>query len=202
MANQAEGPQGLAEEDSTRAELYALIGRLLRAPLSDQDVRRFTVLQGDDSDLGGAFSALGAVARGSAPELIRDEYSDLFIGLGRGEVVPFASYYLTGFLNEKPLAKLRIDMNRLGIARAGGVCEPEDHIAALCEMMAGLITGAFGEPADLARQQAFFDAHIAPWAQHFFEDLETAESANFFVPVGTVGKLFLRIESQSFEMAA
>ena len=80
--------------------------------------------------------------------------------------------------------------------------EPEDHIAALCEMMCGLITGAFGAPADLARQQAFFDTHIAPWAERLFEDLEAASSANFYKPVGTIGRLFMRIELQSFEMAA
>ena len=77
----------------------------------------------------------------------------LTLEIGRGELVPFASYYRTGFLNEKPLAKLRGDMARLGIARAESVKEPEDHIAALCEMMAGLITGAFGAPQGLAAQQ-------------------------------------------------
>ena len=34
-------------------------------------------------------------------------------------------------------------MARLGIEQADGVSEPEDHIASLCEMMAGLIEGVF-----------------------------------------------------------
>ena len=93
-------------------------------------------------------------------------------------------------------------MSKLGIARADAVREPEDHIAALCEIMSGMITGAFGEPADLATQQRFFDAYIAPWAGKFFEELEAAESAAFFMPVGTIGKLFMEIEAQAFQMAA
>ena len=91
-------------------------------------------------------------------------------------MLPFCSYYLTGFLNEKPLAALRMDMDELGIGRAEGVKDPEDQIASLCEMMAGMITGAFGEPVGLDRQRAFFDKHIGCWAPRFFKDLQAAES--------------------------
>lgn len=194
--------EGTGEEDTLRAEFYSLLGWLLRAPPARDDLVRAAALHGDNSALGEALTALAAAGRAATPEQIGEEYQDLFIGMGRGELLPFASYYLTGFLNEKPLAKLRIDMGRLGITRADDVVEPEDHIAALCEMMAGLITGAFGEPADLATQQRFFDAHMAPWAEQFFTDLEAAKAAAFFMPVGTIGKLFMRIEVQAFEMAA
>jgi TorA maturation chaperone TorD len=93
-------------------------------------------------------------------------------------------------------------MAQLGIRRATGVAETEDHIAALCQTMAGLISGEFGEPADLSTQQRFFDVPISPWARKFFEELEAADSAAFFMPVGTIGKLFMRIETQAFQMAA
>ena len=117
-------------------------------------------------------------------------------------MLPFCSYYLTGFLNEKPLAALRMDMDELGIGRAEGVKDPEDQIASLCEMMAGLITGAFGEPVGLDRQRAFFDKHIGCWAPRFFEDLQAAESAAFYMPVGLIGSVFMTVENQAFEMAA
>ncbi len=133
---------------------------------------------------------------------LEEEYFNLFIGVGQGELLPFGSYYLTGFLNEKPLAALRVDMDELGIGRVEGVKEPEDHIASLCEMMAGMITGAFGEPVSLDRQRAFFDKHIGCWAPRFFEDLQAAESAAFYMPIGSIGSVFMTVESQAFEMAA
>ncbi len=192
----------VAAEDMLRANTYALLASLFRAPPDAARLADLAKLGVDDTEMGRALGALGAAARESMPEAIDDEYHDLFIGVGEGELTPYASYYLTGFTYEKPLAKLRIEMSELGIAKTDDVVEPEDHIAALCEMMCGLITGAFGAPADLARQQAFFDTHIAPWTERFFEDLETASSANFYKPVGTIGRLFMRIELQSFEMAA
>ncbi len=202
VAQQAGGSGGIAEEDALRAELYALLGWLLRAPPSVDGLRRIAALKGDDSELGRAMKILAAAARAAQPEAVDDEYQTLFVGVGEGELTPYASYYLTGFTYEKPLAKLRIEMEKLGIAKTDDVPEPEDHIAALCEMMAGLITGAFGERADLATQQRFFDTHIAPWAGKFFEDLEVAASAALYMPVGTIGKLFMGIETQAFQMAA
>ncbi len=192
----------LAEEDALRANVYTLLGRLLKSPPTASDLSRFGSLKGDASELGQAISALAAVARAARPEAVDDEFHDLFIGVGRGELLPYGSYYLAGFPNEKPLANLRIDMAQMGIGRAEGVAETEDHIAALCETMAGLITGTFGEPADLSTQQRFFDTHVASWAGKFFEELEAADSAAFFMPVGTIGKLFMHIEAQAFQMAA
>ena len=192
----------IPEEDRLRAECYALLARLLVAPPPAAVLRSVSSLEGGDGVLDGGIRALAAVARATTPEAVEEEYFNLFIGVGRGEVVPYASFYLAGFLFEKPLAKLRVDMSKLGIARADGVREPEDHIAALCEIMSGLITGTFGSPADLATQQSVFDTHIEPWAARFFEDLEAAKSAAFYMPVGTLGKLFMGIETQAFQMAA
>ena len=202
MAQDEGDSGGIAEEESLRAEFYALLGWLLKSPPGAEDLQRVATLGGGDGDLGRAIAALATTARASTPETIDQEFQDLFIGLGRGELLPYGSYYMSGFLNEKPLANLRIDMDALSIARADDVAETEDHIAALCDMMAGLITGAFGAPADLATQQRFFDTHIAPWAPRFFEDLEAATAAAFYMPVGTIGREFMRIEAQAFQMAA
>ena len=187
-------------EDRLRAHQYQLLARFLAAPAEASLLRLTAEFAGDDTELGRALGELASRARRVTPQAASREYHDLFIGIARGELIPYASYYLTGFLNEKPLAKLRGDMARLGIARAETVKEPEDHIAALCEMMAGLITGAFGAPLALAGQRAFFDRHLAPWAALFFEDLEKARSAWLYVPVGTLGRVFMGIEKTAFLM--
>lgn len=195
----------LGEEDRLRADWYLLLAQLLREPPKEASLAGLRQLDGDDSLLGEAISALGAAAKGTDEAKVKREYHDLFIGVGQGELLPYGSYYLTGFLHEKPLAKLRGQMIELGIRRADDVKEPEDHIAALCEMMAGLITGAFsqdGAPAPLATQRQFFETHIGCWAPRFFEDLEAAQSAAFYMPVGTIGRLFMAVETQAFDMAA
>lgn len=194
--------QQITEEDRLRASWYALLARLLAAPADEAVLAVLRGLGDDETELGATLRSLRSAAEGTSPGAIEQEFFDLFLGVGQSELVPYGSYYLTGFLHEKPLARLREDMAQLGIARGEGVPESEDHIAALCDMMAGLITGAFGPAADLATQRKFFDDHIGCWAPRFFENLETAPSAAFYMPVGTLGRLFMAVESQAFEMAA
>ncbi len=192
----------IAEEDLLRADLYDFLSALLSGPADQDLLRRTAALAGDDSDLGQAVSTLARVAKATNGRAVESEFNALFIGLGRGELMPFASYYLTGFLNEKPLATLRADMAGLRITRAPNVYEPEDNIASLLEMMAGMIRGRFGEPTPVGKQKDFFFRHIAPWAEHFFSDLEAAQNSVFYAPVGTVGKAFVAIETQAFRMGA
>jgi TorA maturation chaperone TorD len=192
----------IVDEDRMRADVYALLGRLLATSPKEDTLKLVASLTGDSSELGQALSALAVTARGIDVRRIDDEYQALFIGVARGELLPYASYYLTGFLYSKPLATLRGDMARLGIARADGASNPEDHIASLCEMMAGLITGAFDRAVAVAEQRSFFDAHIAPWASRFFADLEASPTAAFYMPVGKVGRTFMDIETQAFALAA
>jgi TorA maturation chaperone TorD len=190
----------IADEDILRADLYDLLGALLARPPSAELLGRVAELGGDESPIGQSVSAMARLAGQMSREAARREYDDLFIGLVRGEVLPYASYYLTGFLNEKPLALLRRDMARLGIARSPEVKEPEDHIASICEMMAGLIRGRFGVPAELTAQRDFFAAHLGPWAEHFFSDLEGAKNAVLYAPVGAIGRAFMGIEREAFRM--
>lgn len=191
----------IPEEERFRAQLYSLLSRLFAAPPDAALMTALGGLTGDASELGQGFAALARATAVATPAALAGEYHDLFIGLGRGELVPYGSHYLTGFLHEKPLAELRQALARLGIARAAEVPEPEDHIAALCEVMAGLIDGAFGEPAPLAAQRGFFERHIAPWAPRFFVDLEAAQNSAFYRAVGRVGRLFMEIEATAFGMA-
>ena len=203
--NEKTGELAIPEEDRQRANLYSLLARVLAQPMGDETLEVVRALEGqsDENELGAAFATLGTVAVRTPRGVAEEEFSALFYGDGSGgEILPYASYYLTGFLLEKPLAKLRGDMAVLGIKNSGISKEPEDHIAYLCEIMHGLITGAFNEPASLETQQKFFETHMAPWVGRFFSELEGAESASLYMPVGTIGRLFMAIEAKAFEMAA
>ncbi len=192
----------IAEEDRLRADLYDYLGLILSGPPDQALLSQTAKLSGDQTDLGSAISALSRIASLSKPRMVESEFNALFIGLGRGELLPYASYYLTGFLNEKPLASLRRDMAARGMTRAENVYEPEDNIASLMEMMAGMIRGRFGAPAALADQKTFFNKHIGPWAGHFFTDLEAAKHSVLYASVGAVGRVFMEIEAQGFRMSA
>ena len=190
----------IPEEDRLRADMYDFLGALLAKPPDADLLGKSAALSGDDSEVGRSIRTLARIAAASTPETVEDEYNTLFVGLGRGELLPYASYYLTGFLNEKPLAALREDMKTLAIVRTDDVFEPEDHIASLFEMMAGMIVGRFAEPVSLDRSKRFFDRHIGPWASHFFSDLESARNSVFYAPVGSVGRAFMEIEKEAFRL--
>ena len=190
----------LTDEDRLRADMYALLGGLLRKEPTDEVIATVAGFQGDGSEIGSASSVLATLAGKLSGNEIRDEYMRLFIGVGRGEILPFASYYLTGFLNDKPLANLRNAMASMGIERVDGVKDPEDHIASLFDIMAGLIRGVFDAPNDLATQAGFFKKHIEPWAPLLMQDIEAAKAAVFYAPVGTIGRAFMDIESEAFGM--
>ncbi len=128
------------------------------------------------------------------------EHFNLFVGVGRGEFLPYASYYLTGFLNERPLASVRRDLAVLGLARAEGRFEPEDNIAILCEVMAELASGRAGVPG--LDQAVFYGRHLEPWAHRFFTDLAASESGSFYRVAGAVGAAFIEIETEAFALDA
>jgi len=193
---------GITDEDRLRADLYNYLGVMLAAPPDQTLLDQTTALTGDDTDLGQAIKGLARVAKVSKPKTVRSEFNALFIGLGRGELLPYASYYLTGFLNEKPLANLRATMANFGMVRADDVFEPEDNIASLMEMMAGMIVGRFGRVATIQQQNEFFNAHIGTWSTHYFTDLQAAKSSVLYASVGAVGSAFMGIEREAFRMTA
>lgn len=190
----------ISPEETWRADLYDMLAALLSEPPTPEILNLSKTLTGDDSEIGKGVAALARIAKAVTPKATKSEYNALFIGLGRGELLPYASFYLTGFLNEKPLARLRQDMASLGIVRDDEVFEPEDHIATLCEIMGGLIRGRFGEPMALDQQKTFFETHLSPWAGHFFTDLEAASGSVFYAPVGTIGRALMDVETEAFRM--
>ena len=187
-------------EDQARADLYGFLGALLAKPADAKLLHQITCLNVDETPIGQAINTLSRVAGVTSEATAEREFNALFIGLGRGELLPYASYYLTGFLNEKPLAKLRDEMTKRQIARSVENSEPEDNIASLLEMMSGMIVGQFGIVTPLEDQKSFFEAHIDQWAIHFFTDLERSNTSVFYSAVGSLGRSFMEIEGEAFRM--
>jgi TorA maturation chaperone TorD len=185
--------------DVARAQEYALLAALLLRAPDRALLAGIGDLRGDATTLGMAHIALAATARDARVEKIEQEFFEVFIGIGRGELLPYGSYYLTGFLHERPLARLRQDMVEIGIDRADGVVEPEDHAGILCEMMSGLVSGQF--PAKAGSDRIIFEKHMAPWIGRFFADLERVQASEFYRQLGTVGRLFVEIESEAFALS-
>jgi TorA maturation chaperone TorD len=188
------------EIDQARAREYMLLGTLLRqAPTASllSDIAR---MQGDASSLGLLHMTLAEAADETDVDTQSREFFRLFVGVGRGDLLPYGSYYLTGFLHERPLARVREDMAKLGIERSEGLLEPEDHLGILFDIMAGLITGQFGK--DEADQQKFFDRHIKPWGAKLFADMESCAQNNFYKAVARLGGAFLDVETEAFALPA
>ena len=186
------------EVEMARAQEYALLSGLLSRAPDAALLKTVAGLKGDATPLGMAHIELAEAASQTTVQAAEREYFNLFIGLGRGELLPYGSYYLTGFLHERPLARLREDLIKIGLERNEGNAEPEDHAAILCEIMSGLASGRF--PAPAGTDQAIFEKHLVPWIGRFFADLENAQEANFYRRVGTVGRVFIEIEIESFAL--
>jgi len=193
----------ITEEDLLRAQVYGLLSALLRSPPDASVLDVVKVMEGDETPFGQAVSELARLAQETSLEDITDEFTRLFYGHGAGgELHPYGSFYLTGYIYDKPLSALREDLSRLGLARAEGISEPEDNISFLLNTMHDLITDVHGQGMNVAGQKDFFDQHIGSWAVRFFEDLEGAENAVFYRPVGTIGQLLMGIENKAFTLAA
>jgi TorA maturation chaperone TorD len=194
----------VAGEDQLRANTYSLLGALLAAPPGPALVEKLSEIDAEEGDASSLLAAAWGMLKGAAGRaecgLLDDEYHELFIGVGRGELVPYGSWYLTGFLMEQPLAQLRSDLDALGLGRKQDVAEPEDHAAALCEAMSLIVAAEAG--IDPERQAEFFTRHIQSWMGRFFRDLQQADAAHFYRAVGQLGEQFLEVESQYLAMAA
>ena len=190
-------------EQQYRASAYSVLAALLRdvpTPETMMQVAEFSKVEVDEDELLLSMSSLGLAAQSTELSEIDDEYHLLFVGLGRGELVPYASWYLTGYLMEQPLSVLRDDLALLGFERDENVVEPEDHVAAMCEVMAMLATESSVKQSSTQNsndvQSIFFEKHIVSWMERFFEDLSKSESAVFYRAVGRFGLAFIDLEKQ------
>jgi TorA maturation chaperone TorD len=193
-----DAPGDIDEVELARSQEYALLSTLLWQAPGQTLLACLADLRGDASPLGVAHAAIAEAASRTSAAHVEQEHFNLFVGLGRGELLPYGSYYLTGFLHERPLARVREDMVRLGIERAAGQHEPEDHAAILCEIMAQLAS-RHGPDAPAAARE-FFEKHLSPWVGRFFADLERAEAADFYRRIGTLGQTFINIEIEAFAL--
>jgi TorA maturation chaperone TorD len=186
------------EVDMARAQEYVLLSSLLLKCPNAALLERLALLRGDSTELGRVHTVLGQAAARTNAESVTREHFTLFSGLGRGELLPYASYYLTGFVQGRPLADVRQAFAQLGIERTEGQAEPEDHAGVLLDVMAGFASGSLGAPEGTDRE--FFGAHLGSWIARFFSDLERSPSAKFYASVGTLGRTFVEIERGAFEL--
>jgi TorA maturation chaperone TorD len=187
--------QTLTDNDTLRAHVYSLLAALLTGPPSAdllQLLSRIEDQQESDTEMAQAWRMIKAAGGQTNAALLDDEYHGLFIGLGRGELVPYGSWYQAGSVMDQPLARLRSDLAVLGIQRRSDVRETEDHAAALCETMAIICS----HPAEvgLETQKAFFSDHLKGWMDCFFKDMQQASAARFYRAVGRLGESFLDLE--------
>lgn len=188
-----------------RAGVYELLSALLAREPSGELLETLASIDKVDEGSGAAdgqltmgWELLRKASQKATEGQIREEYFNLFLGVGRGELVPFGSWYLTGFLMEKPVTVLRADLESLGIERQEGITESEDHIASLCDAMALMIRSS--DEISFSRQMKFFNDHLQPWTDRFFSDLQSARSAHFYRSVGFFGEAFFAFEAQLFSM--
>ncbi len=196
-----EGLAGVPQDEGLRANTYSLLAALLAAPPAKPLLQLLTQITpaagGGRDDLAAAWEVLRLAGERARVESLDDEYHELFVGLGRGELVPYGSWYMTGFLMDQPLAILRRDLAELGFERQEDTKEPEDHVAALLEIM-GLLIGESDASVDVQRR--FFQSHMAPWMNTFFLDLQKARAARFYRAVGQFGEQFIVFERNYLTM--
>lgn len=192
------------DEEIARAEVYGVLARLWFAPPDAQLLEALGVAVTEAPVAGGfleePWRALVGAARSIDVARVRVEYDTLFGGIGKPEVLLFGSHYLSGFLNDKPLAQLRTDVARLGLARDESLGETEDHVACLCEVMRYLIAGDDVAVANLKEQQVFFARHVQSWVPAMCEAVARHPAAVFYAALATFTHAFIGVEAQGFDM--
>ncbi|MFN3735897.1 molecular chaperone [Hydrogenophaga sp.] len=194
------------DEETARAEVYGLLAAMYYAPPSPELMGQLRVAVTEAPAAGGFLEEPWRLVVGAARDLsdadVADEYDALFGGVGKPEVFLFGSHYLSGFLNEKPLAQLRGDLAALGLARDEAMPETEDHVAYVCEVMRYLIAGDDVEVANLTQQQKFFSAHVQPWVTQMCDAIEAHPKARFYAALAGFTRAFVSVEAQGFDMLA
>lgn len=198
-------PVAMAPEDAARARWYALFADLFRAPVSRTALAAIAASAqvgtsgADDGALAQAWQGFASACASADAQAVSEEFDSAFVGVGKADVILYASYHLSGFLNDRPLVELREQLAALGLARRAGIGETEDHLSALCETMAWLIAGDAGAARDIAAQREFFARFLAPWFESLADAIEHSGVTDFYKHAGRLLREFLAIERQAFE---
>jgi TorA maturation chaperone TorD len=191
-------------EELARAELYGLLARLWIAPPDSDLLTQFRVAVTEAPQPGAylevPWQSLVAAMRATTPAAAADEYDALFGGVGKPEVFLYGSYYLAGFLNERPLAALRADLASLGLTRDETRSETEDHVACVFEVMRYLIAGNDVAVSNLEQQRRFFRAHVQPWVEQCLDAVGAQPRAVLWREVAALTRAFVQVETQAFDM--
>lgn len=192
------------DEELARAELYGLLARLWMAapdePLLEQFRVAVTQAPQQGAFLEGPWQALAAAMRQTTAEAAAQEYDALFLGVGKPEVFLYGSFYLSGFLHEKPLAALRDDLAAFGLARDEQRGETEDHVAGVCEVMRYLIAGDDVAVCNLEQQRRFFRSHLQPWGEQLCDAVRAHPRARLYGVLADFTRAFLQVETQAFDL--
>lgn len=191
-------------EEIARAELYGLLARLWLAPPDAALLGQFRVAVTEAPEAGSfleaPWQALVAQMRAASVESARDEFAALFQGVGKPEVFPYGSFFLAGFVNEKPLAQLRTDLAALGLTRDPARFETEDHVSYVLEVMRYLIAGGDAAAGQLAQQRRFFRAHVQPWIEPLCQAVEAQPAARLWRAIAALTLAFVEVETQAFDL--
>ncbi|MCX7224232.1 MAG: molecular chaperone TorD family protein [Burkholderiales bacterium] len=192
------------DEETARAELYGVLALLYYAAPSPELITQLSAAATEapaaEALLEEPWRVLVGMARSLPDGAIAQEFDALFGGIGKPEVYLYGSHFLSGFLNEKPLARLRTDLAALGLARDDAMSETEDHVACLCEVMRYLIAGDDVAVANLTRQREFFSQHLQPWVGRMCADIEQHPRAHFYTALAGLTRAFMDVEAQGFDM--
>ena len=203
-----DNPRLVDAEDQARADFYALLAHLFSRAPDDRVLQSIVITQEPtdeaSTELTKAWRALSAASAVVTHDALVEEYETVFVGVGRPPVILYGSFYIAGFMMEKPLAELRDDLAKMGFLRDPKVHESEDHLAAVCDVMRALILGVMGSgtdaPADLAAQKIFFEKHLKPWVFKCCTAIQVYEKSNYYRRVANFAEQFFAMESEAFEM--
>lgn len=203
-----DSPRVIDVEDQVRADFYALLAHLFSRAPDDRVLQSIVITQEPtdeaSTELTKAWRALSAASAVVTHDALVDEYETVFVGVGRPPVILYGSFYIAGFMMEKPLAELRDDLAKMGFSRNAEVRESEDHLAAVSDVMRALILGVMGSgtdaPAEIAAQKVFFEKHLKPWVFKCCTAIQVYEKSNYYKRVAKFAEQFFAMESEAFEM--
>ena len=196
-----EAPRAIEPEDQARADYYALLANLFYRAPDARLLQAIAIAEPRSGVLAPAWQRLADASNVVPEDAVHEEYDAVFVGVGKPPVMLYGSFYMAGFMMEKPLAALRQDLGELGFVRAESVREPEDHLAAICDVMRAMILGDLeNKPQPVEAQKAFFLTHVKPWIFDCVAAISAYHQANFYKHVAGFAKSFFEVEIEAFEI--